>query len=108
MSESLKRATSASRVVSEDEAFAVRAYCRCNGGHYFQGEHCPFDGWSSPASKELARAVQQVAATGREISLRALREIGLTGAALERIVVIEFGCEASAFDALAPQQYVLN
>ena len=108
MSESLKRATSASRLVSESKATTVQAYCRCNSGHYFQGEFCPFDGWSSPASRELAKAVRQLAADDCKLSLTALRQLGLGEATLERVVVIDFGCEASAFDALAPQEYVIN
>jgi len=86
----------------------VRAYCRCNNGHYFQGEFCPFDGWSSPASGELAKAVLQLASDDRKLSLTALRQLGLSEATLERVVVIDFGCKASAFDALAPQEYVIN
>jgi hypothetical protein len=108
MSESLKRATSASWVFSESKATAVRAYCRCNSGHYFQGEHCPFDGWSSPASRELTKAVRKLASDDCKLSLAALCQLGLSDATLERVVVIDFGCEASAFDALAPQEYVIN
>ena len=39
----------------------ARAYCRCNSGHYFVGEYCPFDGWSSSASKELAAVSERLA-----------------------------------------------
>ena len=34
----------------------IRAYCRCNSGHYFVGEYCPIDGWSSSVAKELVKA----------------------------------------------------
>ena len=74
-----------------------RAYCRCNSGHYFVGEYCPIDGWSSPASKELVKGIKWVTALGREPSLQALREAGLSEAALQRIIVIEFGTDACAF-----------
>ena len=68
-----------------------RVYCRCNSGHYFVGEHCPIDGWSSPASKELIQVTKQVAASGQEPSLQELREAGLSEAAMQRAIVIEFG-----------------
>jgi hypothetical protein len=85
-----------------------RAYCRCNSGHYFVGEYCPIDGWSSLASKELVKVIKRVTASGREPSLRALREAGLSEAALQRIIVIEFGTDACVFDAIAPEGYVIR
>lgn len=84
-----------------------RAYCRYNSGHYFVGEYCPIDGWSSPASKELVQVIKRVTASGQEPSLRALREAGLSEAAIQRIIVIEFGTDACAFDAIAPEGYVV-
>ena len=86
----------------------VRAYCRCNSGHYFQGEFCPFDGWSSAASKELATAVERLTGAGQELSLAALRKAGVSRETIERTVVVEFGSAASAFDALDPRGYVVN
>jgi hypothetical protein len=86
----------------------VRAYCRCTSGHYFQGECCPFDGWSSAASRELAAALARLAGQGQKPSLASLRKVGLSQGALERVVVIEFGTARSAFEALAPKEYVVN
>jgi hypothetical protein len=57
----------------------VQAYCRCNNGHYFVGEYCPIDGWSSPASKELVEGVKLLIGTGQEISLAELRRAGVSG-----------------------------
>jgi hypothetical protein len=85
-----------------------KAYCRCNSGHYFQGEFCPFDGWSSAESKELAAAVEQLAAEGQELTLVGLRKAGVSRETLERTVVIAFGCAASAFEALDPRMYVVD
>jgi len=84
------------------------AYCRCNSGHYFEGEFCPFDGWSSPASKELTQAVEQLARAHREISMEELRKAGVSAAALDRTIVIQFGSSASVFEAVAPHEYVVN
>jgi hypothetical protein len=85
-----------------------RAYCRCNSGHYFVGEYCPFDGWSSPASKELTDAVKTLAGLGRDVSVAELRAIGVSDSTVWRTLIVEFGTGASAFDALAPEQYVVN
>lgn len=86
----------------------TRAYCRCNSGHYFMGEYCPFDGWSSEASRELTRAVKKLAGRKQQLTLELLREAGLSAAALARCVVVEFGSPASAFEALSPEYYVVD
>lgn len=85
-----------------------RAYCRCNSGHYFSGECCPFDGWSSSASKELTEAVEQLTRLGKEISAAELRQVGVSPATLWRTIIIEFATPASAFEAMAPAEYVVN
>src|SRR5262249_9228700 len=110
MSESPIKASSALPADGESgKARAVpRAYCRCNGGHYFQGEYCPFDGWSSRASKELAKAVERLVHQGQEISLLTLRKAGVSQATIEWTIVVMFGCTESAFDALAPQLCVVK
>jgi hypothetical protein len=86
----------------------TRAYCRCNSGHYFAGEYCPFDGWSSPASKELTEAVKRLAREDRLICLEELGKAGVSAATLTRTIVIEFGASASVFDAISPQEVVVN
>ena len=43
-----------------------RAYCRCNSGHYFVGEYCPLDGWSSPESIEVKQLTEQIVTSGSE------------------------------------------
>src|SRR5207302_7264203 len=107
MSGLVKKASAVSRAVSESEQLCVRAFCSCNSGHYFQGEFCPFDGWSSRASKELAGAVRRLAALGEDLSLRALRGAGVSANTLERVQVVQFGARESAFDELAPKEYVV-
>ncbi len=87
---------------------ASRAYARCTGGHYFAGEYCPFDGWSSAAAAELAETVEQLRQLGKEITLTELRKAGLGEAALARTIVIDFGNDASAFDAISPKEYAID
>ena len=86
----------------------TRAYCRCNSGHYFSGEFCPFDGWSSPASRELTEAVARLSRCHRDLSLEELRKAGVCQATLARTIVVAFGCSDSAFEAISPQEYVVN
>jgi hypothetical protein len=103
------RASSASPAGSEPaDGPTVRAYCRCNSGHFFQGEFCPFDGWSSTASRELQAAVERLAAEGQPLSRAALLQAGVSREAIERTIIVEFGCAASAFEALDPRSYVID
>src|SRR2546426_236879 len=86
----------------------TRAFVRCNGGDYFTGEYCPFDGWSSPASKELANAVKRLARLNRRISLEELRMAGVSPATLSRTIIVQFGSDESVFDAISPQNLVVD
>lgn len=86
----------------------TKVYCRCNGGHYFRGVYCPLDGWSSPESVELSKAVEDVVAAGRELSISTLREAGLGERALKRTIVIEFGASESIFNAISPAGYLVH
>lgn len=86
----------------------IRAYLRCNGGHYFAASHCPLDGWSSPASQELAAAVDELAQRGAAPSVEQLRTVGVSEETLARIIVIEFGSSWSAFELIAPEGYVVD
>lgn len=86
----------------------AHAYCRCNSGHYFGGEFCPFDGWSSPASRELTKALEQLERSQCPVSLEELRKAGVSQATLERTIVIDFGSSASVFEAVAPKEYVIQ
>jgi len=81
------------------------AYIRCNSGHYFVGTHCPLDGWDSPESHELSQALERLVSEGHEVSIDALRGIGVSEAAMKRTIVIDFGSDSSAFDALVPEGY---
>src|SRR5262249_26424289 len=86
----------------------TRAYSHCNSGHYFTGEYCPFDGWSSPGTRELARAVERLAKQNRRVSFEELRKAGVRAATLARTILVEFGSSESAFEALAPEECVVN
>jgi hypothetical protein len=86
----------------------TRAYTRCNGGHYFSGARCPLDGWSSAVAVELDCAVHRLAQSGQSLSVASLLEAGVNASSLARIIVIEFGSEASCFDVIAPEGYVID
>jgi hypothetical protein len=45
---------------------------------------------------------------GEEISLVTLRKAGVSQGTIERTIVVLFGCAESAFEALAPQTWVVN
>jgi hypothetical protein len=83
-------------------------YCRCNGGDYFVGEYCPFDGWSSADSKAIAAAARSLADAGHTPSIQALRAAGLGEQTLARALVIDFGAETSAFEAMSPRTCIID
>ena len=72
------------------------------------GESCPYDGWSSPASRELSEAVVRLAKRGKELSIEELRNLGVSNETLWRTIIISFGVGASIFEALSPDTYVVN
>jgi hypothetical protein len=72
------------------------------------GEYCPIDGWSSSVAKELVQATTRVIASGHALSLHALRQAGLSEAAAQRTIVIEFGTDACVFDAIVPEGLVIH
>ena len=86
----------------------ARAYSRCNSGHYFVGENCPWDGWSSAASKELTRAVEALSHLGRQVSIEELHGAGVSETTLLRTIVVQFGSDGSAFDAINPKMYFID
>ena len=86
----------------------VRAYWRCNSGHYFATAFCPLDGWSSAESVALAAAAGGVSKRGGRVSIEALRVWGVSEAAIQRCIVVEFGAQDAAFDALAPDRYLVD
>jgi len=57
---------------------------------------------------ELSNAAERLRSKKAVASLDALRDEGVTQAALDRAVVIEFGNERSMFDAISPEFYVVN
>ncbi len=71
-------------------------------------QYCPLDGWSSSASIELTRVVEQAISAGQELSLAVLRKVGASEATLERTIIIEFGAGTAVFEAISPEGYVVN
>ena len=86
----------------------TKVYCRCNSGHYFIGAICPLDGWSSAESVELTKTVEVVMNAGKELSMTALCQAGLSALARKRTIIIEFGNDESGFDAVSPAGYFVN
>jgi hypothetical protein len=84
----------------------IKAYFRCNGGDYFDGDACPFDGWSSDELREFHAALQRLNGAGKSPSISALQMQGLSATALSRVIVIDFGDDAASFDALSPSKYL--
>lgn len=84
----------------------VRVFARCNSGHYFMGLSCPFDGWSSDETRDVARAASRLAERGTRPSFDALVGEELSAPALARACVAEFPAEAAP-EAIEPQTIVV-
>src|ERR1700722_5367750 len=85
-----------------------KIYWRCNGGHYFSSLHCPFDGWTSDELRQLNYASDQLAIKRASPCIDGLRGEGVSESALRRTIVVEFGSDLSAFDAISPDLYVIH
>ena len=73
------------------------------------GSHAHVDHMEGDAlAKELTKALKRLATSGQKVSLEGLRKAGVSEATLARTIVIEFGSGASAFDAVSPEDYVVN
>ena len=86
----------------------TRVYWRCNSGHYFTTLRCPFDGWGSQQLTELHDAAQRLLGKGLVPSFAALRAEGVSDDAIHRAIVVEFGSEKAAFDAISPDYLVVD
>src|SRR5688572_6680558 len=85
-----------------------KVYCRCTSGHYFVGAVCPWDGWYLPGAERLRSDAENIAASGRDVTIRELRAAGVSDEILARTIVIEFGNDHSAFEATAIWTYLVN
>jgi hypothetical protein len=54
------------------------------------------------------KATKRVIASGQALSLHELRQAGLSEAAAQRTIVIEFGTDACVFDAIAPEGLIIH
>jgi hypothetical protein len=88
----------------------VRVFMRCNSGHYFAGPvpSCPLDGWSCSETNLIFKAAQRLSAAGVMPTIERLRAEDISQEALDRTIIIQFGSDASAFEALAPEGYILG
>jgi hypothetical protein len=85
-----------------------RVFLRCNSGHYFCDSACPFDGWSMDGYQDVVIADLRLADKGEPPSIERLRAEGIPEGVLARTAVIEFGSEASAFEALDPAGFIVG
>ncbi len=86
-----------------------KLYWRCNGGDYVSSErNCPWDGWTFPEIEEVLSAADAIAREGKELSITELKNAKVSERALQRVIVVEFGDDRSAFDALVPQEYMFR
>src|SRR3712207_4484020 len=83
-------------------------YFRCNSGHYFETQHCPWDGWTHPDFASVLAAKEELLGQGCELTIEALRQAGLLENALHRIILVEFGNAESRFEALAPEYCMVD
>lgn len=86
----------------------VRVFARCNGGHYFVGTWCPFDGWGSQETESIARVALALVDGGKVPSMAALQASGLTPQALARACVVEFYSNEQALEAIEPLSVAID
>jgi hypothetical protein len=86
----------------------LKALIRCNEGHYFDSEHCPFDGWSSLDSKRFKEIITSIHDDGSIISFEELKKRGAPGSVTSRMIIIDFGESNFLFDAFSADGYFIN
>ena len=86
----------------------MQTYIRCNEGHYFVGEYCPFDGWSSEESKQLTEISKKITSEGKKLTLKELKENAASDETLRRTIIIDFGTGNFVFDAFSPDGFIIG
>ena len=87
-------------------------YIRCDCGsprgprHYYTGETCPLSGWVAPFVREGMQAADAVERAGEPLTVAALRQAGLSRAALARVMVAEFPIKAAVPESLGVSPFV--
>jgi hypothetical protein len=59
-------------------------------------------------SVKLEKVITDLLAASTEPSLAELKKAGFTDTDLKRVILIEFGCKESAFEALSPEGYFVD
>jgi hypothetical protein len=84
-----------------------RLFVRCNGGHYFHGPGCPFDGWGGPEGVAALFAIESACHDeGRELTLDDVRAVATEKGLLQRVLIIEHADTSAEFEALAPEYFI--
>lgn len=85
-----------------------KLYLRCNGGHYFLGAVCPFDGWTLDGAVDLVDHAIRLDGSG-ELSLASLvAGVKPSPELLRRVLIIEFGADSAVYEALVPERYLVD
>ena len=87
---------------------AVRVFARCNGGHYFVGKWCPFDGWGSEETEAIERVAKDLSDKGTVPAMASLEAAGLTPKALARACVMEFYSNDQILDGIEPHSVAVG
>jgi len=86
----------------------LKLFLRCNSGHFFTSDVCPWDGWSHPSFKLAIETFNRLELEGKPVSIESLRNAGLDEEALQRVVILEFGDPQVALDGIYPKQVMVN
>ena len=85
-----------------------RLYFRCNSGHYFHGTNCPWDGWTMDGVQAAFELFARLEPHEAAVGLEALGPLDPSPELSRRMMIIEFGDEAAAVDAICPDRYMHN
>ena len=83
-------------------------FFRCDHGHYFSGEACPWDGWSHPKLRSVLELLERFKSDRVVVTIQGLRDTGVEEAILKRILLVEFGDPERVFGGLNPRQIIAN
>ncbi len=86
----------------------VRVFARCNGGHYFVGKWCPFDGWGSEETEAIERVADDLFEKRAVPTMASLEAAGLPPKTLARACVIPFYSNDQALEGIEPNLVALG
>lgn len=84
----------------------ARLFFRCSGGHYFQGNSCPFDGWTHDGIGPALQRFLELASADIPQGFDLIEELAPISDLRRRMLIVEFGDNEAEFQALAPDRYI--